>query len=151
MKRSTSALLLYLSVCLLFSAGCKTQNAVKIEEIPQPPGAYKSSFGGDYKNALLNRLTAAEENLPDGYKQMDEEILFVPPETEWAKINEFYAVHFARKNWTPDAKSAFVRDDYQMNVWKNGGSQAVAVALIETGKAETGDAKKILAILLLEK
>lgn len=152
MKRYARKLLMFLPVFLLFSAmGCKTENVVKIEEIPQPPGAYKSTFGGDYKNALLNRLTAAAQNLPDGYKQTDEEILFVPAETDWTKINEFYSAHFARNDWALDTKSPLKGDDYQMSVWRNDGAQAVAVALIETGNAESGDAKKFLAVLLLEK
>lgn len=151
MKRYARKLLIFLPVFLVFAAGCKTQNVMKIEEIPQPSGAYKSTFSGDYKNALLNRLTAAAQNLPDGYKQTDQEILFVPPETDWASVNDFYNRHFAQKNWTPDAESLLKGDDYQMSIWKSGGMQAAAVALIETGNTENNNSRKFLAILLLEK
>lgn len=152
MKQRRQKVLIFLFAFLMFLTGsCKNQNLMKIEEVPRPERAFESSFSGDYKDALLNRLTSITQNLADEYKQTNEEILFVPPETDWTEIDNFYDAQFAQKKLTMDKKASGSHDDYQMSVWKTSGTQAVAIALIKTGNAETGNLRKFLAILLLEK
>ena len=133
----------FLLVLILFS--CQPKNFMKIEEIPLPPEAKSGTISGRYEVELDGATNTILSDLKKSYGKTQEKILFLPSETDAAKIFEFYAPKMSEKGFTKDDSFPLQGRNYQLNVWKNG-SQAIVVAVIEAGKDADGKAIKFLAI-----
>jgi hypothetical protein len=123
---------------------------MNIEEIPLPPEAKPGTIDGRYEVALDGATNAILSELKKNYPKTVEKILFLQPETEAAKIFEFYAPKMTEKGLTKDANVPLQGRNYQQNVWTKA-NQAVAVAVIDAGKDADGKEIKFLAIYTGEK
>jgi hypothetical protein len=133
---------------ILFS--CQQKSFMNIEEIPLPPEARQGTIEGRYEVALDAATGAILTELKKNYPKTQEKILFLPAETEPAKIFEFYAPKMTEKGFAKDANVPRQGRNYQQNVWKKD-NQAVAVAVVEAGTDAGGKALNFLVIYTGEK
>lgn len=132
---------------LLFS--CNHKVFMNIEEIPLPPEARSATIEGRYEVELDSATNTILSSLKKDYSRTEEKILLLPPESEPARIFEFYEPKLAEKGFTKDESIPASGKNYQLRVWRNDGwfsGQAVAVAVIETGRDAGGRAIKFLAV-----
>jgi hypothetical protein len=123
---------------------------MNIEEIPRPPEAKPGTIDGRYEVTLDAATSSILTELKKNYAKTEEKILFLPAETDAAKIFDFYTPIMTGKGFAKDAGVPLQGKNYQQNVWKKD-NQAVAVAVIEAGKDADGKAIKFLAIYRGEK
>ena len=123
---------------------------MNIEEIPLPPEARAGTIEGRYEVELDAATGAILSELKKNYGQTQEKILFLPAETEAAKIFEFYAPKMTEKGFAKDPNVPPQGKNYRQNGWKKD-NQAVTLAVIEAGKDADGKAIKFLAIFRSEK
>ena len=145
--------ILFFIFLIVFAGSCKSEKFEKIEDIPKPVSAYQKSFEGDYKIKLLNDLTFVSNNLKADYNIIKEDIFFLPAETKWTEINDFYQNDFSNKGWKIDKKAVRENGNYKFTVWKPDSllnDQAVAVAMIETSARKPENNRKFLILFLLE-
>ena len=131
-------------------AACNPKTFMNIDEIPLPPEARQSTIDGRYETQLDAATNAILSELKKNYARTGEKILFLPAETDAAKIFEFYAPKMSEKGLTKDANAPLQSRNYQKTVWKND-RQAVSIAVIEAGTDADGKAIKFLAIHTGEK
>lgn len=120
---------------------------MNIEEIPLPPEAKQGTINGRYEVELDAATNTILSELKKSTGKQEEKILFLPGDTEAAKVFEFYAPRLTEKGFTKDANVPLQGKNYQINIWKNEG-QTIAVAVIDAGKDADGKAIKFLAIFL---
>jgi len=118
---------------------------MNIEEIPVPPEAKSGTINGAYEIQLDNATNMILSDLKKSYSKTEEKILFLPGETDAAKIFEFYAPKLSEKGFVKDANVPLQGRNYQISLWKTN-TQAVAVAVIDAGKDADGKTIKFLAI-----
>ena len=115
-----------------------------------PPEAKQGTIEGRYEVELDGATGTILSEMKKNYAKTQEKILFLPAETEAAKIFEFYAPKISEKGFTKDANVPLQGRNYRQNVWKKD-NQAVSVAVIDAGKDADGKTIKFLAIHLGEK
>gem|GEM_PF-5924861 len=147
MKKFYPILPLFL-VFILYA--CQQKAFMNIEEIPLPPEAKTGTIEGRYEVELDAATNSILSGLKKSYAKTQEKILFLPAETEAAKIFEFYTPKMTEKGFTKDESVPLQGKNYRQNVWKKG-NEAVSVAVIEAGKDADGKAIKFLAIHTGEK
>ena len=130
-------------VFMLFSCQPKAFN--KIEEIPVPPGAQKSTIEGRYEVGLDAAIDSIVSELKQTHAETPEKIMFLPPETEASAIFDFYAPKFTEKGFTKDADIPRQGRNFQRNVWRKG-AETVSIAVIDAGTDAAGKPIKFLAI-----
>ncbi len=118
---------------------------MNIEEIPLPPEAKQGTINGRYEVELDGATNTILSELKKSTGRQEEKILFLPGDTEPAKVFEFYAPRLTEKGFTKDGDVPLQGKNYQINIWKNEG-QTIAVAVIDAGKDADGKAIKFLAI-----
>jgi hypothetical protein len=133
---------------ILFS--CNQKTFMNIDEIPLPPEAKQGTIEGRYEVELDGATSAILSEMKKNYAKTQEKVLFLPGETDAAKILEFYAAKMSEKGFTKNVNIPLQSRNYRQNVWKKD-NQAVSAAVIDAGKDADRKAIKFLAIHLGEK
>jgi len=123
---------------------------MSIDEIPLPPEAKTGTINGSYEVALDNATNLILTELKKNYPKTQEKILFLPAETDAAKVFEFYAPKMTEKGFSKDQAVPLQSRNYQQNVWKKG-DQAISIAVIEAGTDAAGKGIKFLVLHTGEK
>ncbi|HEY8562890.1 MAG TPA: hypothetical protein VIL74_21105 [Pyrinomonadaceae bacterium] len=135
-------------VLIVFS--CQPKTFMNIEEIPTPPEARAGSIEGRYEVELDAAINTILTDLKKSYSKTEERILFLPPETEAARVFEFYAPKLTAKGFAKDAGVPPQRRNFQHEVWVKGG-EAISIAVVDAGADAAGKPIKFLAIHTGEK
>ena len=141
-------------VFLVFLISCDKKVFMNIDEIPIPPEATQGTIDGRYEVELDAATNSILADLKKDYSKVNEKILFLPADTDAAKIFAFYEPKMSEKDFLKDANVSPQGKNYQLNIWRNNGwfgGGAVAVAIIDAGKDADGKAIKFLAIFQTEK